>query len=72
MAPLCKEYFKIEIAKLTPSLGSVPEPSSSKRIKEYSSAFSKILFILTICDENVLKDCSILCSSPISTNIVLK
>ena len=56
------------IARAAPSVGSVPAPSSSKRHKEWLSAFSRILTILVIWAEKVLKLCSMLCSSPMSAN----
>ena len=58
------------MAKFAPSRGSVPEPSSSSKIKLLSVKVFKICTILVICEEKVLKDSSILCSSPISAKIL--
>ncbi len=54
------------IASAAPSVGSVPAPSSSKRHREFSSAFFRMETILVIWEEKVLRLCSMLCSSPIS------
>src|SRR5699024_6474347 len=51
-----------------PSYGSVPAPSSSNKTTDSSSTCSIMDTIFDICDENVLKFCSIDCSSPISAN----
>ena len=59
------------MASAAPSCGSVPAPNSSNKTKLSKSAFSKISTMFTICEENVLKLCSIDCSSPISANIFL-
>ena len=66
MAPYWCSLFKIEMASAAPSVGSVPEQSSSNRQRLLSSAFSRIFTILVMWDEKVLRLCSILCSSPIS------
>lgn len=42
-----------------------------KSTRQFSSASLRILTVLVMCDENVLKLCSILCSSPISAYIFL-
>ena len=47
---------KILIARLAPSCGSVPEPSSSSKTKLLDVALFKIFAILLICEEKVLKD----------------
>ena len=60
------------MASAAPSVGSVPAPNSSNRHKEFSSAFCKIETIVVMWEEKVLKDCSILCSSPISAKILSK
>ena len=57
------------IAKAAPSIGSVPAPNSSSNTRLLSSACSIIRIILVIWEEKVDRDCSILCSSPISTRI---
>ena len=56
------------MASAAPSTGSVPAPSSSKRIRQCSSASSKICTMFFICAEKVDKLCSMLCSSPMSAN----
>jgi len=58
---------RIDTASAEPSTGSVPEQSSSSIISDFSSAVRRILAIFVICDENVDRLCSMLCSSPIST-----
>ncbi len=60
------------MAKAAPSEGSVPAPNSSIKTKVLLSAWAKILTILVIWEEKVLRDCSILCSSPISAKIFVK
>ena len=60
------------IAKRLPSIGSVPEPSSSKRIRLFLVAILVISTIFKIWEEKVLKDSLILCSSPISAKILSK
>ena len=56
------------MARAAPSVGSVPAPNSSNNTRELFVILSSILTIFVICDENVLRLCSILCSSPISAN----
>ena len=63
---------KILIAKLDPSIGSVPEPNSSNKIKLFSVASFKIVAILVIWEENVLRESAMLCSSPISAKTLSK
>ena len=53
-------------ARADPSSGSVPVPSSSRRISELEVASPKILTTRPIWDENVETDRSIDCESPIS------
>ena len=60
------------VASAAPSTGSVPAPSSSKRTRHSSSASFNIDTVFTIWDENVLRLCSILCSSPMSAYTSLK
>ena len=55
-APRVCKFSKMLIAKLAPSTGSVPEPSSSNKTKLDEVASFKISIIFTMCDENVLKD----------------
>ncbi len=62
----------MEIARAAPSTGSVPAPSSSIRIRLFSSAFSIIFIIFVIWAEKVESDCSMLCSSPISAKTLSK
>ena len=57
------------MASAAPSVGSVPAPISSKSIRLLLSAFFKMSTVFVICELNVLRLCSILCSSPISANI---
>ena len=68
---LCRK-FKTAIASAAPSVGSVPEQSSSKRQSELASASFKIETIFVIWAENVLRFCSMLCSSPMSANTLSK
>ena len=56
------------IASAAPSTGSVPAPSSSMSTSERSSAESSMPTIFFIWLEKVERDCSMLCSSPISAN----
>ena len=72
MQPLECKLFKILIAKLAPSIGSVPEPSSSSNTKLFEVDEFKMSIILDMCEENVLKDSIILCSSPISAKTLSK
>ena len=58
------------IARAAPSTGSVPAPNSSNITKESQVTSFNIETVFVICDENVDKLCSILCSSPISANIL--
>ena len=44
----------------------MPAPSSSNSTMEFSSATLRISIILVMCAENVLRLCSIDCSSPMS------
>ena len=60
------------IAKLAPSIGSVPEPNSSSKIRLFDVAKLMIFTILLMCAEKVLNDSLILCSSPISAKILSK
>ena len=48
MAPYWCSLFKIEMASAAPSVGSVPEQSSSNRQRLLSSAFSRIFTILVM------------------------
>ena len=66
LAPSAASRISIAFASAAPSIGSVPAQSSSKSTSESSSACSVTDIMLTICDENVESDCSMLCSSPIS------
>ena len=70
VAFLSWRYFKILIARLAPSIGSVPEPNSSNNIKLDGVKFFSISTIVEIWAEKVLKDSWILCLSPISTKIL--
>ena len=71
VTPRILRSLRIAIARAAPSVGSVPAPISSKSTRHFSSASLRILTVLVMCDENVLKLCSILCSSPISAYIFL-
>ena len=71
-APYWCSLFKMEMASAAPSVGSVPAQSSSNRHRLWSSAFCKMRTILVMWEENVLRLCSILCSSPISAKISWK
>ena len=62
----------ILIAKFAPSIGSVPEPSSSINTREFEVALSRIDMIFSIWEENVLSELRILWSSPISANTLSK
>ena len=68
VTPRILRSLRIAIARAAPSVGSVPAPISSKSTRQFSSASLRILTVLVMCDENVLKLCSILCSSPISAS----
>ena len=57
------------MASAAPSTGSVPAQISSNNTSDLSSAFSRIRIMFVIWEENVLRLCSILCSSPISAKI---
>ena len=57
-------------ARAAPSTGSVPAHNSSRSTSELSSHSFKIEIILTIWDEKVDSESSMLCSSPISANIL--
>ncbi len=54
-------------ASAEPSCGSVPAPTSSSKTRLSDETWSSIEMMLLMCDENVDRLCSILCSSPIST-----
>ena len=54
-----------------PSVGSVPEPSSSNRHRQSGSASLRICTVLVMWDEKVERLCSMLCSSPMSANTFL-
>ena len=69
LAPLLFKCSIIAIAKLEPSLGSVPLPSSSSKTSELKVILDKISTIFFIWLEKVDKDCSMDCSSPISAKI---
>ena len=69
-APKSFTYCKTAVASAAPSVGSVPAPSSSNSTSEFGVNCFKMFTILVICDENVLKLCSMLCSSPISANML--
>ena len=59
----------IEMASAAPSVGSVPAPNSSNRTRLFGFKLEIILTIFFMCEENVDKDCSMLCSSPMSAYI---
>ena len=61
--------FNMAIARAAPSSGSVPAPSSSKRQSDSLSHLFNISTIFAICEEKVDRDCSMLCSSPMSAYI---
>ena len=63
------KYSKILVARFAPSKGSVPEPNSSTRTRDSDVAVFKILEMLIMCDEKVLRESEILWSSPISAKI---
>ena len=67
-APYSFNFDKMEIASAAPSVGSVPAQSSSKSTRERSLTWLKMRVMFVMWEENVLKDCSILCSSPMSAN----
>ena len=56
------------MASAAPSTGSVPAPSSSNRIRLFSSASFSISTVLAMCAEKVDRLCSMLCSSPTSAS----
>ena len=60
------------MASAAPSVGSVPEPSSSKSTRDLPLMFFRINTILDMCDENVDRLSSMLCSSPISASTLSK
>ena len=51
---------KMLIARFAPSNGSVPEPNSSTKTKEFSVAFFVISIIFNMCEEKVLKESEML------------
>ena len=55
-------------ARAAPSTGSVPAPSSSKRIRELSSASFKMPTMFTMWEEKVDRDWAMDCSSPMSAS----
>jgi len=59
-------------ANAEPSCGSVPAPSSSNSTKLRWFARLRMRTICIMCPENVERDCSMDCSSPISANTSLK
>ena len=59
-------YSRMDLPNAAPSAGSVPPPNSSNSTKLFSSADERISAILRRWLENVLKLCSMLCSSPMS------
>ena len=71
MAPFRRQYSIMATARAAPSVGSVPAPSSSKRMRDASSHSDIMLTILLIWAEKVERFCSMLCSSPISARIWL-
>ena len=56
------------MASASPSLGSVPEPTSSNKTRESFVAYLHTSACFFICDEKEDKEDSTDCSSPISTN----
>ena len=69
-APTFLISFVIATASALPSAGSVPAPSSS-RSKSVSGVISFINDTMFLrCPENVDKDCSMDCSSPISVKML--
>ena len=56
------------VARAAPSVGSVPAPSSSRSTRLLLSHTLNISIMLVIWAENVESDCSMLCSSPMSTS----
>ena len=65
----CPGAMIFALARLAPSLGSVPAAISSIKIKVSSSALSRISLIFFICEEKVDKLWIIFWSSPISAYI---
>ena len=55
-------------ARAAPSMGSVPAPSSSKRISVSSSASPRMPTMFTMWEENVDKLWAMDCSSPTSAS----
>ena len=58
----------MDMASAAPSVGSVPAPSSSKSTRVLSPHSSNMRTMLVMCEENVDRFCSILCSSPMSAS----
>ena len=69
---LKRRCSRIAMARLAPSWGSVPAPSSSTKTRLLLSAASKISTMWVMWLENVDKLCSIDCSSPMSAKISWK
>ena len=57
------------VARAAPSTGSVPAPSSSNSTRLWLSAARKMRMILVMWAEKVDRDCSMLCSSPMSARM---
>ena len=69
---LKRRCSKIAMARLAPSWGSVPAPSSSTKTRLLLSAAFRISTMWVMWLENVDKLCSIDCSSPMSAKISWK
>ena len=67
-----KSFSHMLTARLAPSTGSVPAPSSSSKHSDLELTLDKMSIMFFMCDEKVERFCFIDCSSPISQNIPSK
>ena len=68
MAPMARADSMMAAARAAPSTGSVPAPSSSKRMRVSPSASSRMPTMLVMWEEKVDRDWAMDCSSPMSAS----
>ena len=66
IAPRDLKWSTIAVASAPPSIGSVPDPSSSNSTRAGSASIRSIDAMLVTCQEKVLRFAAIDCSSPMS------
>ena len=65
---MLSRWLNMLMARAAPSVGSVPAPSSSNSARERGVTLCNISTMFVMWLEKVDRDCSMLCSSPMSAN----